>query len=54
VVEDGIAHAREVTTGTLLGNQIEITQGLRSGERIIVSEVDRLADGTPVVTKEAS
>jgi membrane fusion protein (multidrug efflux system) len=54
VVENGIAHAREVKTGTLMGNQIEISEGLRSGERIIVSEVDRLGDGTPVVTREAS
>jgi RND family efflux transporter MFP subunit len=54
VVENGIARAREVKTGTLMGNQIEITQGLRSGEGVIVSEVDRLADGTPVVAREAS
>jgi multidrug efflux pump subunit AcrA (membrane-fusion protein) len=54
VVENGIARAREVKTGTLMGNQIEITGGLRSGERIIVSEVDRLADGTPVAAREAS
>jgi len=43
-----------VKTGMLLGNQVEITQGLKSGERIIVSEVDRLADGTAVVAKQAS
>jgi multidrug efflux pump subunit AcrA (membrane-fusion protein) len=54
VVENGIAHAREVKTGTLVGSQIEITEGLRSGERIIVSEVDRLADGTPVIARDAS
>jgi RND family efflux transporter MFP subunit len=54
VVENGIAHAREVKTGTLMGNQIEITEGLRTGERVVVSEVDRLADGTPVVAREAS
>ncbi|MBV8135814.1 MAG: efflux RND transporter periplasmic adaptor subunit [Deltaproteobacteria bacterium] len=54
VVVNGIAHSREVKTGTLMGNQIEITEGLSSGERIIVSEVDRLADGTRVVAREAS
>jgi len=54
MIENGTARAREVKTGTLMGNQIEITEGLKPGDRVIVSEVDRLADGTPVVARTAS
>ncbi|HTR61352.1 MAG TPA: efflux RND transporter periplasmic adaptor subunit [Candidatus Binataceae bacterium] len=54
VVENGIAHTREVKTGMQMGNQVEITEGLKPGERVVATEVDRLADGIPVVAKEAS
>ncbi len=54
VVENGIARAREVTTGSVVGDQTEITGGLKEGDHVAVSEVDRLADGTAVVAKEQS
>jgi membrane fusion protein (multidrug efflux system) len=54
VVDGGVAHSREVKTGIVMGNQVEITSGLKPGERVVTSEVDRLADGVPVVAKEAS
>ncbi len=54
VVENGVARTREVKTGISMGNQIEITEGLKPGERVIISEVDRLADGTAVTAREAS
>jgi multidrug efflux pump subunit AcrA (membrane-fusion protein) len=46
--------AREVTTGSVVGDQIEITDGLKEGERVAISDVDRLADGTAVTAKEQS
>lgn len=54
VVENGQVHAHEVTTGSVVGSDIEITAGLKAGERVAVSEVDRLADGTVVSAKEQS
>lgn len=54
VVENGIARTREVKTGMVMGNLVEVTEGLKPGERVITSEIDRLADGTAVNAKEAS
>ena len=54
VFKDGAVRSREVTTGTAEGDQIEIIRGLKPGEKVVVSDVDRLADGTPVVAKEQS
>jgi membrane fusion protein (multidrug efflux system) len=52
IVDHGVVRAREVTTGSVVGDQVEITGGLKEGERVAVSEVDRLADGTAVIAKE--
>jgi RND family efflux transporter MFP subunit len=54
VVEQGVVRAREVTTGSVVGDQTEITGGLKEGDHVAVSDVDRLADGTAVVAKEQS
>ena len=54
IVEQGVVRAREVTTGSVVGDQIEITGGLKEGERVAVSDVDRLADGTAVTAREQS
>ena len=54
VVEQGVVRAREVTTGSAAGDRIEIVSGLKEGDRVAVSDVDRLADGTAVVAREQS
>ncbi|MGH7924648.1 MAG: efflux RND transporter periplasmic adaptor subunit [Candidatus Binatus sp.] len=54
VVEQGIVRAREVTTGSVVGEQTEITGGLNEGDRVAVSNVDRLADGAAVLAREQS
>ncbi|HXN85681.1 MAG TPA: efflux RND transporter periplasmic adaptor subunit [Candidatus Binataceae bacterium] len=54
VFEDGVAKSREITTGAVEGDQIEIVSGLKQGEKVVVTDVDRLADGTPVIAKEQS
>ena len=54
IFKDGAVRSREVTTGSAEGEQIEIISGLNQGEKVVVSDVDRLADGRPVVAKEQS
>jgi hypothetical protein len=48
VARDGVAHSREVITGAIAGDQIEISKGLRAGEKVVTTDVDRLADGVAV------
>ena len=48
VIENGVAHSRPVTTGDAQGEMIEISEGLKSGEVVATTEVDRLADGVAV------
>ena len=54
IVDGEVVRAREVTTGSVVGDQIEITAGLKEGEHVAVSDVDRLADGTAVIVREQS
>lgn len=54
VFKDGAVQSREVTTGSMEGSQIEIISGLKAGEKVVTSDVDRLADGTAVVAREQS
>ena len=48
---EGIAQYQLVKTGRMIGDQVEILSGLADGERIAVSQVDRLSDGMRVETK---
>ncbi len=45
VFKDGAVRSREVITGTMEGDNIEIISGLKAGEQVVTSDVDRLADG---------
>ena len=54
IFKDGAVRSREVITGTMEGDNIEIISGLKPGEQVVISDVDRLADGTAVVAKEQS
>ena len=49
-LDDGAAraHARRVTTGAPRGDSLEILNGLRAGERIVVAGQQRLRDGASV------
>jgi multidrug efflux pump subunit AcrA (membrane-fusion protein) len=40
---------RELAVGERMGDRIEIVSGVKAGERVAVTDVDTLADGTPVV-----
>jgi HlyD family secretion protein len=52
VLEDGIVHSRDVTTGIGNWEYTEVTVGLDAGARVVVS-IDRegLADGVPAVAR---
>jgi multidrug efflux pump subunit AcrA (membrane-fusion protein) len=45
----GTAEERHVTIGGRQGNQVEVTGGLKIGERLIVSGNQKLINGSPVV-----
>lgn len=50
VAVDGKAVERRVRLGRRDGEAVEITEGLKPGEKVITDNLDRLADGTPVKT----
>ena len=45
---DGNVDYRLVKTGKTFGNRVEILSGLAAGEKIAISQVDRLRDGARV------
>jgi multidrug efflux pump subunit AcrA (membrane-fusion protein) len=48
---DGRIKKRPVRTGRVAGNRVEVTEGLKEGERVAVSEVDFLREGEQVRAK---
>jgi RND family efflux transporter MFP subunit len=48
LVDDERARRRAVTVGTELGDQVQVTDGLTGGERLVVGDATTLADGAPV------
>ena len=52
VEEDGIAKERKVETGLRQGNEIQITDGLKPGEEVIVFGGGNLKDGEKVTVQE--
>jgi membrane fusion protein, multidrug efflux system len=48
VVKGDRVEERIVTIGQTVGNQVEITNGLKSGERVATKDVAQLTDGTKV------
>lgn len=48
VVENGVASKRLVKMGIIQGDMCEITEGLRTGERLVVNGMHYLTDGTAV------
>lgn len=53
LVQDNLAMSREVKSGVEDGEFVEIAEGIAEDDRIIVSSVDRLADGMKVQTQVA-
>jgi membrane fusion protein, multidrug efflux system len=52
LVEAGKLAMRELAVGERRGDRMEVVSGVKPGERVVVTDVDTLADGLPVtVTK---
>ncbi|MFO0608105.1 MAG: efflux RND transporter periplasmic adaptor subunit [Polyangiales bacterium] len=51
VIENGRARRRPVAVGHRGGDRVEVTRGVRDGERVIVHPPDRLEDGEAVVAR---
>ncbi|HUV36710.1 MAG TPA: efflux RND transporter periplasmic adaptor subunit [Patescibacteria group bacterium] len=52
VVKDGSVERRTISIGARRGDEIEVTAGLRGGERVVVRGPDGLRDGQRVKVKE--
>jgi RND family efflux transporter MFP subunit len=48
-----VAHQRSVKLGDLVGNDYVVVDGLKAGERLIVSGIQKIGDGAPVQPKES-
>ncbi|MCM0081320.1 efflux RND transporter periplasmic adaptor subunit [Geomonas sp. Red32] len=54
VVENGIAHKREVVTGAVAGELVEIVSGVKAGEQVISRGGFNVKDGDRVVVANAA
>ncbi|MBN2262220.1 MAG: efflux RND transporter periplasmic adaptor subunit [Prolixibacteraceae bacterium] len=52
VVKNGTAQHRDVVIGNMVGTMVEITQGLQSGDSIVVAGLINVADGTKVINSK--
>jgi len=43
-----VAHQKPVTVGALIGDSYIVRSGIKEGEKVIVSNIQKLADGVPV------
>jgi RND family efflux transporter MFP subunit len=43
-----VAKQRSIKTGPIVGNNYPVTEGIKPGERVITSGVQKLADGAPI------
>jgi hypothetical protein len=46
-----VARQKPIVTGELIGDEYTVTSGLAEGDRVIVSNVQKLMDGAPVAVK---
>jgi len=53
VVENGVAHLRNITLGRDLGQSLEVIAGLEPSDAVILNPPDSLADGTAVSVQQA-
>jgi membrane fusion protein (multidrug efflux system) len=54
VVQDGIAHRKEVETGHRFEGNVEILKGIQEGERVVTVGHEQLSEGTKVKTSTKS
>jgi RND family efflux transporter MFP subunit len=53
VIDGGKLAVRELKVGDRMGDRIEILSGVKAGEQVAATDVDKLADGTKVTTAKA-
>lgn len=54
VVEEGIAHRRNVTIGSMIGSKVHVLQGVQAGDSIVVAGLIDVSDGIQVVNRKQS
>ena len=47
--QQAVARQRVIQVGDLVGNDYVVLDGIKAGDKVIVSNVQMLADGMPVV-----
>ena len=47
-IENGVVHMRKVTIARDLGTQVEVTDGLKDGDQVILNPSVNLAEGSKV------
>jgi len=52
VIEDGVAHEQEIKTGLVVGDSIQVIEGLNAGAAIAGNNLTRLYDGAKVYVAE--
>ncbi|MBS0013873.1 MAG: efflux RND transporter periplasmic adaptor subunit [Desulfobacterales bacterium] len=53
VVSDGKAEQREIRIGLEQGSRVQVLEGLKPGEKVVVAGMNSITDGTAVHTEEA-
>ncbi|MDZ7761595.1 MAG: efflux RND transporter periplasmic adaptor subunit [Desulfovermiculus sp.] len=53
VVSDGKAERREIRIGLEQGSRVQVLEGLKPGEKVVVAGMNSITDGTAVRTEEA-
>ncbi|MET0878903.1 MAG: efflux RND transporter periplasmic adaptor subunit [Tardiphaga sp.] len=52
VVENGVAHMRKVTIARDFGTSVEVSNGIRAGDRVVLNPAVNMADGEQVKLQE--
>jgi RND family efflux transporter MFP subunit len=50
VVEDGVVHMRKITIARDLGKEVEVREGVKAGDKVVLNPSVELADGGKVET----
>jgi RND family efflux transporter MFP subunit len=51
VVEDGVVRLRKITVARDLGTQVEVRDGVKAGDQVVLNPTDDLSDGRRVETR---
>ena len=48
VVENGVAHLRQIRIGLRQGGQVQVLSGIKPGDQVVVAGIQKIRDGAPV------